>query len=90
MVEASQVGRLALREEGEMWVAYFAYPDTMVDAIRLGSIRLNAVKEHRDLRQSFIDLMCEIVGDKIEEALGGRPVWGQPTIGPDRERAGNA
>jgi hypothetical protein len=88
MAEA-QIGRIALRVEGEMWVAYFAQSETMADAIALGSIRLHVARENEEHRRAFIDLMSAIVGDKIEEAFGMRPIWGAPNTGPEHERAGS-
>jgi hypothetical protein len=85
----TQVGRLALRIEGDMWVAYYAQPGTMDDAVMLGSMRLTIVRESPDHRRRFMDLMCEAVGDQIEQVIGGRPIWGAP-VAPESERAGNA
>jgi hypothetical protein len=40
MPDMTQIGRLALREEGEWWNAYYyAMPGTMDGALHLGSIR---------------------------------------------------
>jgi hypothetical protein len=85
-----QVGRLAFRAEGDMWVAYYAQPDTMDDAITLGSLRLAIAVHSSEAKQAFIDLMTTAVGDQVELAVGVRPTWGAPATGPEHERAGRA
>jgi hypothetical protein len=80
-----QLGRLALREEGDLWNAYYALPDSMKDAIFLGSIKLRFTQSAA-IRQMFMDVMREAVADLIEEQIGGRPVWGGPKSAPFWER----
>lgn len=85
----TQVGRLALRHEGDNWVAYYALTDTMQDAIFLGSIRMGAVVDNPQRKQAFMDLMRDLVSDLIEEKTGIRPSWGGPQSAPEHERAGS-
>ena len=87
---ATQVGRLALRVEGDYWNAYYALPDTMEDSIHLGSIRMCFVGGHKKRKKFFMRLMQEACADIIEEATGERPTWNEPTPGPEHERSGNA
>lgn len=85
-----KVGRLALREEGENWNAYYAAPDTMVGAIFLGSIKRTFVDSEKRKR-AFLSLMQDCLGDIIKKATGVRPTWPegvQPA--PENERSGNA
>ena len=89
-VKGPQIGRLALRQEGDNWNAYYALPDTMAGAIRLGSIRMGAVALNETRKQAFMDLMREVVADIIEEETGIRPQWGGPERAPERERSGSA
>jgi hypothetical protein len=86
-----QPGRLALREEGGFWNAYYAVPNTMQDAILLGSIRMRFVEDPRR-KQEFMDLMMEAVSDIFEEATGAQLEWPEPEgrPAPERERGGNA
>ena len=84
-----QVGRLALREEGEFWNAYYAQTGTMHDAILLGSVRMSFIVGHQERKDAFMDLMREAVGDLIEQATGIRPVWGGPEKAPEHERSGH-
>jgi hypothetical protein len=84
-----QVGRLALRQEGGNWVAYYALQGTMQNALFLGSIRMTSAQNPKR-KAAFMALMREIVGDLIEDATGIRPVWGGPTTAPEHERSKNA
>jgi len=86
--QLAQLGRLALRHEGENWVAYYALPDSMEDPIFLGSIRMGAIVDNEERKQAFMDMMCDIVSDIIEETTGHRPTWGGPKSAPEHERAG--
>jgi hypothetical protein len=42
----NKIGRLALRREGDNWVAYYAEAETMQQSIFLGSIAIGAVANH--------------------------------------------
>lgn len=84
-----QIGRLALREEGESWVAYYALPNTMDGAVFLGSIRMGAVTTSPARKAAFMDLMRELVADIIEQETGIRPVWGGAHRAPEHERSGH-
>ena len=86
-----QMGRLALREEGLMWNAYYALPDTMKDAVYLGSIAMVAVRDNKDHKQRFMDLMKSVVSDIIREKIGVAPEWPHPPqSAPESERSGSA
>lgn len=92
MTERKQeIGRLALRVEGDWWNAYLAQSGTMDDAIHLGSIRFSAVAENDERKQAFMLLMRDVMADLIESAIGQRPIWPDPPeIAPEHERAGRA
>lgn len=89
MNEKNQIGRLALRVEGDNWNAYFAIPGTMDGAVFLASIRM-ALVQNRDRKQAFMDLMRDVVADIIEQQTGERPSWNEPTGAPEHERSGSA
>lgn len=81
-----KVGRLAMREEGNNWNAYYAMPDTMDGAIYLGSIRIGLTRR-KDRKRAFMALMKECVADMLEQEVGVRPTWPdgeQPA--PEHER----
>jgi hypothetical protein len=85
MKDHLKMGRLAMREEGDDWKAYYAMPETMKGAIFLGSIKMRfVVVEER--KKAFMDLMREAVADLIEEKMGIRPVWGGPKAAPFWEK----
>lgn len=86
----NKLGRLAMRSEGNLWVAYYALPDTMEDALFLGSIQMRFVQDH-ERKMIFMELMKEAVADILEEMTGERPEWPegvQPA--PEHERSGKA
>jgi len=86
----AQIGRLAMRQEGGNWNAYYAMADSMDGAIFLGSIRLGAVVGHPDRKKAFMNLMRDLVGEIIEDKTGCKPVWpDEPSPAPEHERAGN-
>jgi hypothetical protein len=85
-----QAGRLSLREEGELWIAYYALPHTMKDDLVLGSIHMGAVFRSEERKQQFMSLMKEVVADLIEDATGKRPIWPDPPRpAPEHERSGH-
>lgn len=84
-----QVGRLALREEGTNWVAYYALTDTLEGAIFLGSIAMRFVQVEEQ-KKRFMDLMRDCLSDLMEEKFGVRPKWGGPQRAPESERSGSA
>jgi hypothetical protein len=90
MADASQVGRLALRREGALWSAYYAMPDTMSDAVHLGSIAIVAVETNPERKQAFMDMMRDVVADLIEDKVGVRPTWGEPETAPEHEWSGHS
>lgn len=88
MKDMAQIGRLAMRQEGDNWNAYYALPDTMHEPIFLGSIRMGAVTVNTERKQAFMMMMRDIVSDLIEEKTGIRPTWGGPQTAPEHERSG--
>ena len=89
-MRGAQIGRLALRVEGEHWKAYWAREDSMEDAVFLGSIIMGAIADKPERKEQFMALMRDVIGDVMEEATGTRPDWGGPQQAPEHERAGSA
>ena len=85
-----QIGRLAFREEGEWWKAYYAMPHTMDRAILIGQIGMKFVsntKQARERKREFMLLMQAVFSDLAEEVLGARPSWPEPPQpAPEHER----
>ncbi len=90
MSNEEQVGRLAMRQEGGFWVAYYAQTDSMKDAIDLGRVKMDVVYRNAERKEAFMSLMADYVNDIIEEAIGTRPSFRTPVKAPEHERSGNA
>jgi hypothetical protein len=86
----AKIGRLAFREEGGNWNAYFAKPDDMAGAIYLGSIRMAFVTDNPERKQQFMTLMQQAVGDMMQGALGVRPSRWDRQPAPERDRTKKA
>ena len=81
--------RLALRVEGDKWVAYLAKPDTMEGAVWMGSILLR-IAEGNDYRKDlFIELMRHALNEAIEKQGIKVESWDTEDA-PQHERAGRA
>lgn len=89
MSKLKQVGRLAMRHEGQNWNAYYALPDTMDGAIFLGSLsmRFASIPQHKT---AFMSFMRSIVSEMIRDAVGVHPEWKEPYRAPEHERSGNS
>jgi hypothetical protein len=87
-----QIGRLAMRQEGGNWNAYYAMPANMEQSqpIFIGSIRMGAVIGNPQRKAAFMDMMRDVVADIIEKESGVRPSWGGEVPAPEHERSGNA
>ncbi len=86
--DKQQVGRLALRVEGDWWVAYYALPDTMDGAFEMGRIAMGLVQDRRR-KQAFMDLMRDGVAEFLQDMTGERPDF-ELRAAPEHERAGRA
>lgn len=87
--EMQQMGRLAMRVEGDWWVAYYALPATMKDALELGRIRMGIVADWRQ-KELFMALMKDAVSGIIKEKVGVDPEWPEARPAPEHERGGCA
>ena len=88
--QSIEIGRLALRVEGEFWNAYYALPDTMEHAELLGSVKMEFVigRKGREAKAAFVELMKTCVADLLEKAVGARPEWpNPPKDAPEHERS---
>lgn len=88
--DSIEVGRLAFRQEGGRWVAYYAQQGTMDGAVEIGSINLPVVKNHPQLKQRFMDIMRDLVSEIIQVSMGIQPEWKEPIDAPEHEKAGSA
>lgn len=86
--EKQMVGRLALRVEGDCWVAYYALPDSMEGAIEMARISM-ALVQNVKRKRAFMDLMRDGVAEFFENMTGNRPDF-EVRRAPEHERAGRA
>ena len=84
------VGRVALRVEGDWWVAYYASPDKMDDAIEIARSRMGIVKQNSAYKAAFMGLIQDVISGFIEAKTGVNPDWNDPVPAPEHERAGRA
>jgi hypothetical protein len=84
-----QAGRLALRVEGNWWVAYFALPDTMTGAVEIGRIAMAAVQRKKS-KAAFMDLCKTFVVDVIRDRTGAKAELWTTRPAPEHERSGRA
>lgn len=82
--------RLAMRVEGDWWVAYMAQADTMDGAKRLGSILMGIITSSPERKQAFMALMQDAMSGAIKDVFGQTPDWNAPQAAPEAERAGRA
>jgi hypothetical protein len=80
--------RLAMRVEGKMWNAYFAWRDSMKDAILIGSLTMEIASDPI-FEARFASLMSDVVASIIEDAAGVRPDI-RVQSAPENEKGGNA
>ena len=80
------MGRLAYREEGAMWNCYYARPDTMEDAIWLGSLAMRMAVVPA-VKRRFMDLMRDASQQLIEEVTGAKITLWHERPAPEHERA---
>jgi|HubBroStandDraft_6_1064221.scaffolds.fasta_scaffold00530_44 hypothetical protein len=88
MGDKMEVGRLALRHEGEWWNAYWARSQLSMDgAVLLGSIRMSVAKG--PVKDAFIGTMTLAFGNMVKDVTGQDPTWSEPRIAPESERSGH-
>jgi hypothetical protein len=83
----TQIGRLAFREEGEFWNAYWApYMDSMSGAVLLASIRFSAMRDNPAIKDSFMALAKTAFATVIKDITGRTPTWAEAQPAPENER----
>jgi hypothetical protein len=82
--------RLALRHEGDFWNAYMAEPDTMEGAKLIGCILIGAVRKDEELKNVFMAMMQQVMGQAIKDLTGEEPKGWDIDAAPESERSGHA
>ena len=83
-----QPGRIAMRQEGDWWQAYWAPMDTMEGAISIGNILISLVG-NESAKQAFINALTHCVKFGIEESTGEFVVDWELRTAPEHERSGH-
>jgi hypothetical protein len=81
-----EVGRLAMRVEGNFWGAYWAKPDTMEGAVQLGTIAMDIVKDEKR-KQAFLGIMHSYLSEMIEKQTGVKQATFRTKPAPESERS---
>jgi hypothetical protein len=81
-----EAGRLAMRVEGNWWCAYWARPDTMKDAVPLGTIAMDIVK-NKAHKEAFMSIMRSYLSELIEKKTGVKPAAFHTKPAPKSERS---
>lgn len=84
-----QTLRLAMRREGQKWNAYIASPDTMEDAIPLGSIAVVPCQNNPAIKDRFMELMKDAFADALA-AMGVEHDGFDMRDAPEHEKSGMA
>ena len=84
-----QIGRLAMRQEGDYWNAYFAQSDTMEGSILLGSLHMGCAMADIQVKDGFMEVMRQAAGNIISNATGITPGWSGVEDAPEHEKAGH-
>ena len=82
MHRKQEVGRIALRVEGDWWNGYWVpEQNSMAGAVHLASVTLNAAYDPK-VKQAFIDLMKSIFSSATKEAFGLEASFDPPKTAP--------
>lgn len=86
----TQIGKLALRQEGAWWVAYYDIQHNEQPKVELCRMHMDAMMINAARRDQFMTLARDLVGDLIHAATGIRPEWGGVQPAPESEKAGHS
>jgi hypothetical protein len=81
--------RLALRTEGDWWVAYLAEATTMDGAREVGRILLGAASQGNGIRERWMSLMSDVMRIALED-MGVTVASMDERPAPESERSGRA
>lgn len=85
------MGRLAMRREGDWWVAYFAKLGTMDGAIELGRLRILLAESDSKIKSATLEYYKTVVSRLMANSTGAKLEWPTPPqAAPESERSGRA
>lgn len=86
----TQIGRLAMRAEGDWWIAYYAKMGTMDGALELGRVRMT-IAQVPEYKAVTLECYKAIVGGMIANIVGADVAWPlPPQDAPEHEKSGRA
>jgi hypothetical protein len=77
------VGRIAMRVQGDWWVAYYAKPGTMDGALELGRVRMAVVADSEERKHAFVAVVQNWVAESVPEFR-----IAEAQLAPEHERSG--
>lgn len=84
------LGRLAMRVEGDWWIAYFAKIGTMDGAIELGRLRMTLAEEPK-IKAATLEYFKGVMSKMMASVNGAKLEWPTPPQpAPEHEKAGRA
>jgi len=84
------VGRLAMRVEGDWWVAYSASIGTMEGALELGRVRMS-ICQNKKIKDATLEHFKMAFAEVFKDATGIKLLWPNGTqSAPEHEKAGRA
>ena len=89
MNDRSEPIRLAMRVEGNWWVAYMATTVNMERAVELGRMHLRALQAVPGGTDRWKALMVDVLGANLA-AIGATPLSWDERKAPESERSGRA
>lgn len=89
MNDKTQVARVALRQEGENWVAYLAANETMDSALVLGSMPM-ALAHDMEIKKAFMEFGRICAARLFQNGGFDDAQFTKAIPAPEHERSGNA
>ncbi len=81
------LGRLAMRVEGDWWVAYWAAPNSMKRSTEIARLRMSLAADPV-LKEAFLGFCQSAMSVTIKAATGKTPGWNDPVGAPEQEKSG--
>lgn len=85
-LKGNPAGRLAVREIRDEVRFFYALPDTMKDALLLGTVKTALLQRDETLFDKLVVIYTNAVALFLEDAVGVRPDFTEPMAAPEHER----
>jgi len=79
------VGRIAMRDMGDWWVAFYVLPtpEGTEEWTEMGRIKLYLAADSEERKQLFINVFKHYVAEVIQHIAGKEPTWSEERDGTD-------